>query len=147
MVTAIEGTRIAGAAPGRVRTVIIRAFGLALLSLAASCASPPSVNRTVIRNETGRDVWNVVLVHNPAGQMGTVSQIPQGRTAEVGFAPRVLKAREAELRWDDASGTHRASLPVPSHRPDDSDRPLLLEYRILPAYRVMGELRPAANSL
>jgi len=89
---------------------------LGLLILLTGCASPPvMLNRAVILNQTGAEIRDVSVRHEPTNKIGSVSAILPGRMFNLGFPSHPMIAERAIVSWRSGNGdlrTTEKTLPV-----------------------------------
>jgi len=88
---------------------------VALMCCLAGCASVPIVSGGEIRNLTDTTVHHVRIVLHPTQRLVYANSILAGRSFAIGFNPREMQAKYAELTWLTAKGRQcGAQLGAPS---------------------------------
>jgi hypothetical protein len=88
--------------------------------LLSGCVNSPVVDeitldRVIVRNETGSLITDLKIHFEPTRKIGRVNTILPQRAVEVGFSSQPMLAKEATLIWTDGSGMTtevKVSLPM-----------------------------------
>ena len=121
---------------------IICTLAAALVFLQAGCAS----QRVLlcggrIHNDSGRELRDIKIVHQPTGQMVMNNLLPAGGDVDLAFTDLEMKATSATLEWYDTQrGARQVTLALP--RQGENGGPQRLIYDINGAGQVQARLIP-----
>jgi len=125
---------------------------LSLFALTVLCVSgcrtldPIMLDRAIVMNTTTAELIDVSITHQPTQITGSASLILPGKTFDLGFSQRPLRAEQAVVTWTQQGYRHSKNLFLHFEAPDQNS-PYTLIYIIKEHGQVEAKLVSDASGV